>query len=177
MRGAALGWKADLPFLLEKKIFEPSPDFPTNPPPNPSPSSVSSVIPTPTEMIASIITTSMTTSTPSPTSTSHGNGFLNIAESGDSGGRILRGFLIGVAIGIMMSFALCCWKPCFRKSQRSRLQRRNDNIRRRLVVLEDEAWVNQNWPQRRLWDIGEDERQSHESQSHESQSRASHEEV
>jgi hypothetical protein len=113
--------------------------------------------------------TSTSTSSPTPTSKSHG--FADIAEGGNSGEKILRGFFIGMAIGIILSFVLCCWLPCLRKSRRSRLQRRNDNIRRRLVILEDEAWVNQNWPQRRPWEVGQDERGSYESHD------VSHEEV
>ncbi|KKP06344.1 hypothetical protein THAR02_01589 [Trichoderma harzianum] len=134
-----------------------NPDYPKNSPPRPTP--VSSATPTPTDIIASITTS--TTSSPTSSSTSDAGGFLHIASDGNSGDKILRGFLIGMGIGIILSFVLCCWLPCCRKQRRSRLQRRNDNIRRRLVVLEDEAWVNQNWPQRRPWDVGEDESQSH----------------
>lgn len=86
---------------------------------------------------------------------------MQVAEDGTSGDKLLRGFLIGVAIGVLVSFVLCCWLPCFRKARRTRLQRRNDNIRRRLVVLEDEAWVSENWPRRRPWEVGDDESQSH----------------
>ncbi|KAL7905527.1 hypothetical protein GGI35DRAFT_461006 [Trichoderma velutinum] len=143
--------------VLPRFGAEADPDYPKNSPPRPTP--VSSATPTPTDIIASV-TTSIA---PSPTSshTTNGNGFTQIATDGTSGDKILRGFLIGMAIGIILSFVLCCWLPCCRKKRRSRLQRRNDNIRRRLVVLEDEAWVNQNWPQRRPWDVGEDESQSH----------------
>ncbi|PNP56743.1 hypothetical protein THARTR1_03439 [Trichoderma harzianum] len=138
-----------------------NPDYPKNSPPRPTP--VSSATPTATDIIASVTTS--TTSSPTSSSTSDAGGFLHIASDGTSGDKILRGFLIGMAIGIILSFVLCCWLPCCRKKRRSRLQRRNDNIRRRLVVLEDEAWVNQNWPPRRPWDVGEDESQS-QSQSH-----------
>ncbi|UKZ53180.1 hypothetical protein TrVGV298_006972 [Trichoderma virens] len=143
--------------VLPRLGVEPNPDFPKNAPPRPTP--VSSSTPTPTDIIASV--TSSVTSSPTPTSTSDANGFIQIASDGTPGDKILRGFLIGMAIGIILSLVLCCWTPCCRKKRRSRLERRNDNIRRRLVVLEDEAWVNQNWPQRRPWDVGDDESQSH----------------
>lgn len=157
--------------IIARLGFEPNPDLPKSPPrPSPTPSPT----PTPIDVITSI-TSSM--ATPSPTSTDTGGGFLHVAEDGTSGDKILRGFLIGVAIGIALSIFLCCWLPCCRKRRRSRLQRRNDNIRRRLVILEDETWVHQNWPQRRPWDVGQDERNSNESQSHESISHVSHEEA
>ncbi|KAL7789134.1 hypothetical protein V8C37DRAFT_218623 [Trichoderma ceciliae] len=142
--------------VIARLGVEPNPDFPKNSPPRP--------IPTPTDIVSGI-TTSMATSTPtsSPTSAGTGNGFFRVAEDGTSGDKILRGFLIGMAIGIILSFVLCCWLPCLRRRPRSRLQRRNDNIRRRLVVLEDEAWVSHNWPHRRPWDVGEGE---NEGQSH-----------
>lgn len=152
-------------------IVDPYPDFPKNSP-HPSPSPVSSTTPTAADIISSItrsMATSTSTSSPTPASNSHG--FEDIAEGGTSGEKIMRGFFIGMAIGIALSFVLCCWLPCLRKSRRSRLQRRNDNIRRRLVILEDEAWVNQNWPQRRPWEVGQDERGSYESHD------VSHEEV
>lgn len=158
--------------IITRMDIEPNPDLPKGPP-RPSPSAVSSATPTATDIISSItrtMATSTSTSSPKPTSNSHG--FGDIAEGGNSGERILRGFFIGIAIGIIMSFVLCCWLPCLRKSRRTRLERRNDNIRRRLVVLEDEAWVNQNWPQRRPWEVGQDERESYESHEH-----VSHEEV
>ncbi|KAL6859346.1 hypothetical protein J3F83DRAFT_749875, partial [Trichoderma novae-zelandiae] len=83
---------------------------------------------------------------------------MQVAEDGTRGDKILRGFLVGMAIGILLSFAMCCWLPCFRtkwrRARRTRLQRRNDNIRRGLVILEDEAWVSENWPRRRPWDGG-----------------------
>lgn len=158
--------------IITRMDIEPNPDLPKGPP-RPSPSAVFSATPTVTDIISSItrsMATSTSTSSPKPTSNSHG--FGDIAEGGNSGERILRGFFIGIAIGIIMSFVLCCWLPCLRKSRRTRLERRNDNIRRRLVVLEDEAWVNQNWPQRRPWEVGQDERGSYESHEH-----VSHEEV
>ncbi|KAL7935729.1 hypothetical protein V8C35DRAFT_278723 [Trichoderma chlorosporum] len=143
------------------------PDSPKNSPPRPTPlsSTILAVTPTSTPTPTNIVAGITSSATPSPTSTgaANGNGFIDIAGDGTSGDKILRGFLIGVAIGAVLSFVLCCWLPCCRKKRRSRLQRRNDNIRRRLVVLEDEAWVNQNWPQRRPWDVGDDESHSHES--------------
>lgn len=163
--------------IIARFNLEPNPDLPKGPP-RPSPSPVSSATPTATDIISSIArsmvtSTSTPTSASSPTSSSKSNGFADIAEGGNSGERILRGFFIGMAIGIIMSFVLCCWLPCLRRSRRTRLQRRNDNIRRRLVVLEDEAWVNQTWPQRRPWDVGQDERESYE--THDEQ--VSHEEA
>ncbi|KAL7892182.1 hypothetical protein HDV63DRAFT_390659 [Trichoderma sp. SZMC 28014] len=148
-------------------IVEPDPDFPKGPP-RPSPSPVFSTTPTATDIISNI-TRSMATSSPTPTSKSHG--FDDITSGGTSGEKIMRGFFIGMALGVVLSLVLCCWLPCLRKSPRTRLQRRNDNIRRRLVILEDEAWVNQNWPQRRPWEVGQDERGSYESHD------VSHEEV
>ncbi|KAL7917281.1 hypothetical protein ACQKWADRAFT_307191 [Trichoderma austrokoningii] len=148
---------------IKRMNLEPNPDLPKGPP-RPSPT------PTATDIISSItrsMATSTSTSSPTPTGKSHG---FSISEGGNSGERILRGFFIGMAIGVFLSVVLCCWLPCLRRGQRTRLQRRNDNIRRRLVVLEDEAWVNQNWPQRRRWEIGQDERESydgHEDVSHE----------
>lgn len=155
--------------IIERIGIEPNPDLPKGPP-RPSPSSVSSATPTATDIISSITRSMATSSTSSPTPTSKSQAVVGIAEGGSSGERILRGFFIGMALGIVLSFVLCCWLPCLRKSRRTRLQRRNDNIRRRLVILEDEAWVNQNWPQRRPWDVGQDERgsyESHEPMSHE----------
>lgn len=143
---------------------EPIPDLPKGPRPSP----VSSAAPTATDIISSI-TRSMTTSaststsTSSPTPTSKSYAFSAITEGGNSGERILRGFFIGMAIGIFLSVVMCCWLPCLGRGPRTRLQRRNDNIRRGLVVLEDEAWVNQNWPRTRPWEAGQDERQSDES--------------
>ncbi|KAL7946900.1 hypothetical protein V8C42DRAFT_319119 [Trichoderma barbatum] len=143
--------------VIARMGVEPNPDFPKNGPPRPTP--VSSPTPTATDIIASV--TGSITSSPTSTDTQAGNGFTHIASDGTSGDKILRGFLIGMAIGVMLSLVLCCWMPCCRKKRRTRLERRNDNIRRRLVVLEDEDWVNQNWPNRRPWDVGDDESQSH----------------
>jgi hypothetical protein len=166
--------------IIARIDLEPNPDLPKGPP-RPGSAPTPGATPTATDIISSItrsMATSTSTSTPSPTPTSNVHGIANIAEGGNSGERILRGFFIGMAIGIILSFVLCCWLPCLRKRRRTRLERRNDNIRRRLVVLEDEAWVNQNWPQRRPWDVGQDERGSYEShESHESHEPMSHEEV
>ncbi|KAH6603616.1 hypothetical protein Trco_008391 [Trichoderma cornu-damae] len=130
---------------------DPDPDFPKNSPPRPS--RFPSPSPSPTDIIAGAAS-----SMASPASTDGGNGLLSVAEDGTSGDKILRGFLIGVAIGIALSLVLCCWLPCLRKgSPRMWLRRRNGHIRRRLGEPEVEASVSQNWPQRRSWDVGEDE--------------------
>ncbi|EGR50364.1 uncharacterized protein TRIREDRAFT_105408 [Trichoderma reesei QM6a] len=125
-----------------------------NSPPRPSPIPTPAITPTPTptDIIASIITSSATsppptsTATSSSSSTDNGAGFMQVAEDGTSGDKLLRGFLVGMAIGILVSLVMCCWLPCLRRARRTRLQRRNDNIRRRrLVVLEDEAWAYNDW--------------------------------
>ncbi|OTA01698.1 hypothetical protein A9Z42_0020110 [Trichoderma parareesei] len=154
--------------VLPRLGIEPNPDFPKNSPPRPSPIPTPALTPSPTpsDIIASI--TSSATSPPpkstSSSSTDNGAGFMQVAEDGTSGDKLLRGFLVGMAIGILVSLVMCCWLPCLRRARRTRLQRRNDNIRRRrLVVLEDEAWVSENWPRRRPWEVGDDESGSHES--------------
>ncbi|KAK1241840.1 hypothetical protein MKX07_007663 [Trichoderma sp. CBMAI-0711] len=156
--------------VLPRLGIEPNPDFPKNSPPRPSPIPTPALTPSPTpsDIIASI--TSSATSPPpkstssSSSSTGNGAGFMQVAEDGTSGDKLLRGFLVGMAIGILVSLVMCCWLPCLRRARRTRLQRRNDNIRRRrLVVLEDEAWVSENWPRRRPWEVGDDESGSHES--------------
>ncbi|PTB65145.1 hypothetical protein BBK36DRAFT_1169911 [Trichoderma citrinoviride] len=166
--------------VLPRLGIEPNPDFPKNSPPRPSPTTPTPT-PTATDTIIASITSSSsssatsTSSSPAPTdngssSSGGGGGFIKVvAEDGTSGDKLLRGFLVGMAIGTLLSLVVCCWLPCFRKGRRrTRLQRRNDNIRRRLVILEDEAWVSENWPRRRPWDVGEDESGSHESHgSHE----------
>ncbi|QUC23620.1 uncharacterized protein UV8b_07861 [Ustilaginoidea virens] len=103
--------------------------------PTPSPS------PTTQPPLTSVLTTySMTTYT-LPTLTSWGTApdalgdfnlgdrVLQLVSSGSRGEKIVRGFLMGVALGILLGGALCCWVPCFgrrrRRRRRQRQRRRN----------------------------------------------------
>ncbi|KAG5999645.1 hypothetical protein E4U43_001943 [Claviceps pusilla] len=52
---------------------------------------------------------------------------LQLIVGGSSGERIVRGFLMGVALGIILGGVLCCWVPCFgRRNQDRREQRRRE---------------------------------------------------
>ncbi|KAG8424157.1 hypothetical protein J3458_000983 [Metarhizium acridum] len=105
-----------------------------------------------TSSTASVLTTPSTTPTPTssrgvfttwpsttytlPTLTSWGstpNGFgdfnvgdriLQLVTSGSNGEKIVRGFLMGVAIGFILGGAVCCWVPCFGRGRQERRERR-----------------------------------------------------
>lgn len=57
--------------------------------------------------------------------------FMGIATGGSHGEKILRGFLIGVAIGLVVACFTCCWYPC---CGGARNRRRNELIRRRMLA-------------------------------------------
>ncbi|OAQ66749.1 FAM176 family domain-containing protein [Pochonia chlamydosporia 170] len=103
-------------------------------------SSLTSVSVTPTPAPTSTESQSVLTTWPSTTYTvpltSWGNtpnGFsdfnlgdkiLQLVTSGSNGERIVRGFLMGVALGIILGGALCCWVPCFGRARQERRARR-----------------------------------------------------
>ncbi|PHH59833.1 hypothetical protein CDD82_2399 [Ophiocordyceps australis] len=56
---------------------------------------------------------------------------LELVSGGTAGDKIVRGFLIGVALGLVVGGVCCCWVPCFgRRAQRERRQRRRRARRR-----------------------------------------------
>ncbi|OAA41006.1 hypothetical protein NOR_05588 [Metarhizium rileyi] len=105
-----------------------------------------------TSSTASVLTTALTPPTPTssggvlttwpsttytlPTLTSWGstpNGFgdlnvgnriMQLVTSGSNGEKIVRGFLMGIAVGIILGGALCCWVPCFGRGRQERRERR-----------------------------------------------------
>ncbi|TFB06006.1 hypothetical protein CCMA1212_001440 [Trichoderma ghanense] len=92
--------------VLPRLGIEPNPDFPKNSPPRPSP--IPTPTPTPTDIISSITSSSATSPPTSSSTTDNGSSFMQVAEDGSSGDKILRGFLVGMAIGILLSFRLTC---------------------------------------------------------------------
>ncbi|KAJ6439897.1 hypothetical protein O9K51_07788 [Purpureocillium lavendulum] len=58
---------------------------------------------------------------------------LELISGGTSGEKIIRGFLIGIALGLILGGLCCCWVPCFgRRQQETRRRRRQDRVRRGL---------------------------------------------
>ncbi|UNI17217.1 hypothetical protein JDV02_003585 [Purpureocillium takamizusanense] len=58
---------------------------------------------------------------------------LELIGGGSSGEKIIRGFLIGIALGLILGGVCCCWVPCFgRRQQETRRRRRQDRVRRGL---------------------------------------------
>ncbi|PHH60253.1 hypothetical protein CDD81_1912 [Ophiocordyceps australis] len=76
---------------------------------------------------------------------------LELVSGGTAGDKIVRGFLIGVALGLVVGGVCCCWVPCFgRRAQRERRQRRrrarrrdrdNNESTRLLYVLALPTWL------------------------------------
>lgn len=62
--------------------------------------------------------------------------FMGIATGGSSGEKILRGFLIGVAIGLIVGCFFCCWYPCCGGTSR---RRRRELARRRRLAQDVEG--------------------------------------
>lgn len=48
-----------------------------------------------------------------------------LSETGGVSDKILRGFFIGVAIGIPVALACCCWYPCLGRSRQRRRARQD----------------------------------------------------
>ncbi len=48
-----------------------------------------------------------------------------LSGTGNVSDKILRGFFIGVAIGIPVALACCCWYPCLRRSRQRRRARQD----------------------------------------------------
>lgn len=46
--------------------------------------------------------------------------FMTLARGGSNGEKIMRGFLIGVAVGLIVACFVCCWYPCCRPDRRRR---------------------------------------------------------
>ncbi|QPG93932.1 hypothetical protein C2857_003645 [Epichloe festucae Fl1] len=65
---------------------------------------------------------------------------LQLITSGSNGERIVRGFLIGVAMGIILGGALCCWVPCFGRRRQERRERRRQQRRQQRRRAERRAW-------------------------------------
>ncbi|GJN71710.1 hypothetical protein PLIIFM63780_005956 [Purpureocillium lilacinum] len=58
---------------------------------------------------------------------------LELIGGGSSGEKIIRGFLIGIALGLILGGVCCCWVPCFgRRQQEVRRRRRQERVRRGL---------------------------------------------
>lgn len=53
-----------------------------------------------------------------------GQRIMELVSGGSNGERVVRGFLMGVAVGIILGGALCCWVPCFGRRQQERRARR-----------------------------------------------------
>ena len=51
---------------------------------------------------------------------------MELISSGSDGERIVRGFLMGIAFGVILGGVLCCWVPCFGAKQRARRARRRE---------------------------------------------------
>ncbi|KAF7557515.1 hypothetical protein G7046_g6017 [Stylonectria norvegica] len=47
---------------------------------------------------------------------------MDVATGGSNGERILRGFLIGIAVGLVVACFTCCWYPCCNRTRRSRIR-------------------------------------------------------
>ena len=71
---------------------------------------------------------------------------LELISGGSPGEKIVRGFLIGVALGLVIGGVCCCWVPCFgRRQQEIRRMRREDRVRRgypaRVTLGERMPWL------------------------------------
>lgn len=62
-----------------------------------------------------------------------------LAVIGDLKDRIIRGFFVGVAIGIPVALACCCWYPCFSKESRRRRRRRMQREAREAAARDTET--------------------------------------
>ncbi|KIE01593.1 hypothetical protein MAJ_02398, partial [Metarhizium majus ARSEF 297] len=113
-----------------------------------------STTPTPTSS-GGVPTTWPSTTYTLPTMTSWGstpNGFgdfnvgdriLQLVTSGSNGEKIVRGFLMGVAIGIILGGAVCCWVPCFGRGRQQRRERRRRQREQAQRQARDEAQQHQ----------------------------------
>ncbi|KZZ95265.1 hypothetical protein AAL_04496 [Moelleriella libera RCEF 2490] len=68
---------------------------------------------------------------PDGASSGLGDRILQLVTGGSSGERIVRGFLMGIAIGIILGGVLCCWVPCFGRRRVRELRERRRRRRRR----------------------------------------------
>jgi hypothetical protein len=53
-----------------------------------------------------------------------GDRILQLVTSGSNGEKVVRGFLMGVAMGIILGGVFCCWVPCFGRGRHERRARR-----------------------------------------------------
>ncbi|PNY28946.1 Uncharacterized protein TCAP_01130 [Tolypocladium capitatum] len=74
---------------------------------------------------------------------------LELIGGGSSGEKIARGFLIGVAFGLIVGGFCCCWVPCFGRAQLERRRRRREERIRRGEPPESSVRERMPWPRRR----------------------------
>ncbi|KAK5994527.1 hypothetical protein PT974_05005 [Cladobotryum mycophilum] len=78
-------------------------------------------------------------------SSSSTNSILLLATSGSTADKIIKGFLVGAAFGLIFAVMMCCWFPCLSVYQRRvRLRDRRDDQSRSDLEGGDgmvEAWT------------------------------------